>query len=170
MVKKLSDKQKETIVNFFKKGKTIDELSKEFNYTKLTISRNLKKNLGEKLYKELIIKSKLAKKNFESKMKKSDFDNKYDEKIKSYEDMVRLFFELHDSTQVNRQGTYVGIQYRSEIFYANDEEKKIAEKVLDEMNKKLDGKVSTKVSKEKNYCKAEGYHQKYEKNKSLKFG
>ena len=50
--------------------------------------------------------------------------------------MVRLFFELHDSTQVNRQGTYVGIQYRSEIFYANDEEKKIAEKVLDEMNKK----------------------------------
>ena len=94
----------------------------------------------------------------------------YDEKTKSYEDMVRLFFELHDSTQVNRQGTYVGIQYRSEIFYANDEEKKIAEKVLDEMNKKLDGKVSTKVSKEKNYCKAEGYHQKYEKNKSLKFG
>ena len=94
----------------------------------------------------------------------------YDEKIKSYEDMVRLFFELHDSTQVNRQGIYVGIQYRSEIFYANDEEKRIAEKVLDEMNKKLDGKVSTKVSKEKNYCKAEGYHQKYEKNKSLKFG
>ena len=83
MVKKLSDKQKESIVNFFKKGKTIDELSKEFNYTKLTISRNLKKNLGEKLYKELIIKSKLAKKNFESKIKKSDFDNKYDEKIKS---------------------------------------------------------------------------------------
>ena len=48
--------------------------------------------------------------------------------------------------------------------------KEIAEKVLDEMNKKLDGKVSTRVSKEKNYCKAEGYHQKYEKNKSLKFG
>ena len=50
------------------------------------------------------------------------------------------------------------------------DEKKIAEKVLNEINKKLDGKVSTKVSKEKNYCKAEGYHQKYEKNKSLKFG
>ena len=52
----------------------------------------------------------------------------YDEKIKSYEEMVRLFFKLHDSTQVNRQGAYVGIQYRSEIFYSNDEEKKIAEK------------------------------------------
>ena len=37
------------------------------------------------------------------------------------------------------------------------------------MNKKLDGKVSTRVSKEKNYCKAEGYHQKYEQKKSLKF-
>ena len=43
----------------------------------------------------------------------------------------------------------------------NDEEKKIAEKVLNEMNKKLDGKVSTRVSKEKNYCKAEEYHQKF---------
>ena len=84
--------------------------------------------------------------------------------------MVRLFFKLHDSTQKNRQGTYVGIQYRSEIFYKNDNEKNTAEKILKEMNEKLDGKVTTKISKEKNYCKAEGYHQKYEKNKSLKFG
>ena len=94
----------------------------------------------------------------------------YDENILSYEDMVRLFFKLHDSTQKNRQGTYVGIQYRSEIFYKNDNEKNTAEKILKEMNEKLDGKVTTKISKEKNYCKAEGYHQKYEKNKSLKFG
>ena len=93
----------------------------------------------------------------------------YDEKEKSYEDMVNLFFELHDSTQVNRQGTYVGIQYRSEIFYDTDEERQIAEKVLNEFNSKLDGKVSTKVSKEKNYCKAEAYHQKYEQKKSLKY-
>ena len=94
----------------------------------------------------------------------------FDENILSYEDMVRLFFKLHDSTQKNRQGKYVGIQYRSEIFYKNEDEKNIAEKVLRETNEKLDGKVTTKVSKEKNYCKAEGYHQKYEKNKSLKFG
>ena len=85
----------------------------------------------------------------------------YDEKVKSYEEMVRLFFELHDSTQVNRQGKYVGIQYRSEIFYNTDEEKKTAEKVLKEINKKLSGEVVTKISKEKNYCKAEEYHQKY---------
>ena len=94
----------------------------------------------------------------------------YDENILSYEDMVRLFFKLHDSTQKNKQGTYVGIQYRSEIFYTNDNEKNTAEKILKEMNEKLDGKVTTKISKEKNYCKAEGYHQNYEKNKSLKFG
>ena len=94
----------------------------------------------------------------------------YDENILSYEDMVRLFFKLHDSTQKNRQGTYVGIQYRSEIFYNNDNEKITAEKILKEVNEKLNGKVTTKISKEKNYCKAEGYHQKYEKNKSLKFG
>ena len=50
------------------------------------------------------------------------------------------------------------------------EREKIAQKfLLNEMNKKLDGKVSTKISKEKNYCKAEGYHQKYEQKKSLKF-
>ena len=55
-------------------------------------------------------------------------------------------------------------------FYNNDNEKNTAEKILKEMNEKLDGKVTTKISKEKNYCKAEGYHQKYEKNKSLKFG
>ena len=83
--------------------------------------------------------------------------------------MVNFYFELHDSTQVNRQGTYVGIQYRSEIFYNTDEERQIAEKVLNEVNSKLDGKVSTKVSKEKNYCKAEAYHQKYEQKKSLKY-
>ena len=94
----------------------------------------------------------------------------FDENILSYEDMVRLFFKLHDSTQKNRQGAYVGIQYRSEIFYKNEDERNIAEKVLRETNEKLNGKVTTKVSKEKNYCKAEGYHQKYEKNKSLKFG
>ena len=55
-------------------------------------------------------------------------------------------------------------------FFMQMMKKKDCWKILDEMNKKLDGKVSTKVSKEKNYCKAEGYHQKYEKNKSLKFG
>jgi len=79
----------------------------------------------------------------------------FDPKIISYEEVTKLFFKFHDPTTENRQGPNVGYQYRSEIFYNNEEEKKTANKVLNELNKKLDGKVVTKISKEKNYCKAE---------------
>ena len=82
--------------------------------------------------------------------------------------MVRLFFKFHDPTTPNRQGPNVGYQYRSEIFYDTEEEEKIAEKVLEETNKKLGGKVVTKISKAKNYCKAEEYHQKYFQKKIRK--
>jgi len=89
----------------------------------------------------------------------------FDPKIISYEDVTRLFFKFHDPTTLNRQGPNVGHQYRSEIFYATDEEKNIAERVLNEINKKLDGKVVTKISKIKNYVVAESYHQDYFKKK-----
>ena len=92
----------------------------------------------------------------------------FNPKILSYEKVVKLFFKFHDPTTPNRQGPNVGYQYRSEIFYDTEEEKKIAEKVLKETNKKLGGKVVTKISKEKNYCKAEEYHQKYLKKKIRK--
>ena len=91
----------------------------------------------------------------------------FDQKIISYEEITRLFFKFHDPTTLNRQGPNTGYQYRSEIFYNTDEEKNIAEKVLNEINQKLNGKVVTKISKEKNYCKAEEYHQKYFQKKSL---
>ena len=58
MAKRLTEKQKDEIVNLFISGKNIDQLSIQFNCTKLTISRNLKKNLGENIYKELTFKSK----------------------------------------------------------------------------------------------------------------
>ena len=58
MAKRLSEKQIEEIVKLFTSGKTVDNLSREFDFTKLTISRNLKKNLGEKKYNELIQKNK----------------------------------------------------------------------------------------------------------------
>ena len=80
--------------------------------------------------------------------------------------MVRLFFKFHDPTTINRQGPNVGYQYRSEIFYNTDKEKETAQKVLSEVNNRLGGKVVTKISKEKNYCKAEEYHQKYFKKKT----
>ena len=85
----------------------------------------------------------------------------FDSNILSYEELVRLFFKFHDPTTPNRQGLNVGRQYRSEIFYGTDEEKETAKKILNEINNKLDGKVVTKISKIKNYCKAEEYHQKY---------
>ena len=58
MAKRLSEKEKEEIIRSFTSGKTIEELSKEFKCTKLTISRNLKRNLGEKRYKELSLRNK----------------------------------------------------------------------------------------------------------------
>ena len=75
MAKKLSDRQKEDLVKFFSSGKSIDQLSKEFNFTESTIVRNLKKILGEKKYKELFKKSKLAKQDINFKEKKSIFRN-----------------------------------------------------------------------------------------------
>jgi len=85
----------------------------------------------------------------------------FDEKIITYEKILKVFFQMHDPTTLNSQGPDFGTQYRSEIFYLNDEQKKIAEKVLNKVNKKLSGKVVTKISLIKNYCPAEEYHQKY---------
>ena len=85
----------------------------------------------------------------------------FDPKIISYNKVLEFFFEFHDPTTLNSQGPDFGTQYRSEIFYLNDNQKKIAEDVLDQVNKKLSGKVVTKISLLKNYCIAEEYHQKY---------
>ena len=85
----------------------------------------------------------------------------FDEKIISYEKILKIFFQIHDPTTLNSQGPDFGTQYRSEIFYLNDNQKMIAEKVLNEVNDRLSGKVVTKISLLKNYCPAEEYHQKY---------
>ena len=85
----------------------------------------------------------------------------FDEKIISYEKILKIFFQIHDPTTLNSQGPDVGTQYRSEIFYLNDNQKKLAEKILKDTNERLLGKVVTKISLLKNYCPAEEYHQKY---------
>ena len=85
----------------------------------------------------------------------------FDEKIITYEKILKTFFQIHDPTTLNSQGPDFGTQYRSEIFYLNDNQKKIAEKVLSDTNERLSGKVVTKISLLKNYCPAEEYHQKY---------
>ena len=85
----------------------------------------------------------------------------FDPKKISYEKILQYFFEIHDSTTLNAQGPDIGTQYRSEIFYINENQLKIAQKIIEEKNKKFSGKVVTKLSKLNNYCKAEDYHQKY---------
>ena len=85
----------------------------------------------------------------------------YDEKIISYEKILKIFFQIHDPTTLNSQGPDFGTQYRSEIFYLNNSQKLVAEKILNEVNERLSGKVVTKISLLKNYCPAEEYHQKY---------
>ena len=85
----------------------------------------------------------------------------FDEKIITYEKILKIFFQIHDPTTLNSQGPDFGTQYRSEIFYLNDKQKTIAKKVLEDTNSKLSGEVVTKISLIKNYCPAEEYHQKY---------
>jgi methionine-S-sulfoxide reductase len=85
----------------------------------------------------------------------------FDEKIITYEKILKIFFQIHDPTTLNSQGPDFGTQYRSEIFFLNNNQKTIAEKVLNNVNKRLSGKVVTKISLLKNYCPAEEYHQKY---------
>ena len=60
----------------------------------------------------------------------------------------------------------IGSQYRSEIFCESDDQEREAKEILNKFNKELNGKIQTNISKLKNYCKAEEYHQKYiEKNR-----
>ena len=84
-----------------------------------------------------------------------------DEKIITYEEILKIFFQIHDPTTLNSQGPDFGTQYRSEIFYLNNIQKITAEKVLKDVNERLSNKVVTKITLLNNYCPAEEYHQKY---------
>jgi methionine-S-sulfoxide reductase len=85
----------------------------------------------------------------------------FDEKIISYEQILEFFFNIHDPTTLNSQGPDFGTQYRSEIFYLNENQKIIAEKIREKINEKYSGKIVTKISPVINYCPAEEYHQRY---------
>jgi peptide-methionine (S)-S-oxide reductase len=96
----------------------------------------------------------------------------YDPAAISYEDLLTVFFGSHDPTTPNRQGNDVGEQYRSVIFYESDEEKTIAEKMIDDVQKSLtDGtRVVTDVVPLKEFYPAEGYHKDYfKKNTSAPY-
>lgn len=84
----------------------------------------------------------------------------YDPTRTSYEDLTKLFFETHDPTQVGGQGPDIGPQYRSEIFWLNDEQRETAGRLIQELRAKgLD--VATKLTAAGTFWKAEDYHQDY---------
>lgn len=78
----------------------------------------------------------------------------------SYETLAKLFFEIHDPTQQNRQGPDIGTQYRSEVFFTTPEQKVIAEKLITLLNRK-GYHVVTRVTPATRFWPAEGYHQDY---------
>ncbi len=84
----------------------------------------------------------------------------YDAKVTSYETLAKLFFEIHDPTQANGQGPDIGKQYLSVIFFNNDDEKKVAKKLITILeSKKLS--IATKVLPVSKFYTAEEYHQDY---------
>ena len=88
----------------------------------------------------------------------------YDPSKISYGQLLKVFFSVaHDPTELNRQGPDTGTQYRSAIFYGNEEQKRIAEAYIDQLNKaKVFGAaIVTKVSPLQSFYEAEGYHQDY---------
>lgn len=91
----------------------------------------------------------------------------FDPSMVTYEKLARLFFDIHDPTQVNRQGPDIGFQYRSAIFYLNDDQKKITEKLINLLKDK-GYKVATEVTKASTFWKAEDYHQEYYDNNGEK--
>jgi peptide methionine sulfoxide reductase msrA/msrB len=82
----------------------------------------------------------------------------------SYEELVKYFFEIHNFEQLNRQGPDIGTQYRSAIFYLNENQKESAEKVISILNSKS-YKVATTIEKATEFWKAEKYHQNYYQKK-----
>ena len=86
---------------------------------------------------------------------------KFDESVISYEELLNSFWEKHDPTTLNRQGLDVGSQYRSAIFYFDNEQKKIATESLNKLQQNLERKIVTEITKADTFWKAEEYHQKY---------
>jgi len=87
----------------------------------------------------------------------------FDPTIVSYKELLARFFAFHDPTQVNRQGPDVGTQYRSVIFYHNDEQKEAALAMIEKLSreKKFARPIATQVAPASEFYQAEDYHQKY---------
>ncbi len=93
----------------------------------------------------------------------------YNENKVSYNDLLDTFWNIHDPTQKNRQGPDIGTQYRSVIFYHNENQRKIAEKAKQELqsSNKFRRPISTEIKKAETFYPAEQYHQHYLEKKGL---
>ncbi len=87
----------------------------------------------------------------------------YDPAVVPFEKLLEVFFATHDPTTLNRQGADVGTQYRSGVFYHDDEQKRIAEEVIAKLNAAgvFPGKIVTEVTPASTFFPAEDYHQDY---------
>lgn len=85
----------------------------------------------------------------------------FDDEILSFQDLLRYFFQIHDPTQLNRQGFDIGDNYRSAIFYINDTQKLQAQAILNEIGPDFNNMVVTNLEEFQEFFKAEEYHQKY---------
>ena len=85
----------------------------------------------------------------------------FDPSVISYEELLNSFWEKHDPTTLNRQGPDVGSQYRSAIFYFDEEQRNLAQESLNKLQQKLKIKIVTEITEADTFWKAEEYHQKY---------
>ena len=87
----------------------------------------------------------------------------YNPKIITYKELLKYFWESHDPTTLNRQGNDIGTQYRSVIYYVNDEQKEIAEKYKNKLSQVevFEKPIVTEIERLDTFYKAEGYHQNY---------
>jgi len=93
----------------------------------------------------------------------------YDSKVISYEELLDIFWDIHDPTTPNRQGPDIGSQYRSVVFYHNAEQEKIARALKEKLEKsgKFKGVITTEIVPAKEFYKAEEYHQRYYEKQSI---
>jgi peptide-methionine (S)-S-oxide reductase len=92
---------------------------------------------------------------------------KFDPDEISYEDLLDVFWGLHDPTQLNRQGPDVGRQYRSAIFVYDDEQRKVAEASKERAQANFDKPIVTSIEPASTFWKAEDYHQRYLEKRGL---
>lgn len=87
----------------------------------------------------------------------------YDPETISYQQLLDTFFQIHDPTQVNRQGPDIGDQYRSVIFYHDEDQKQAAEQAIEALHEagKFNRPIATLVEEAKPFYRAEEYHQRY---------